>query len=204
MKQVILILFSVFFVFCLCACRQGVETSLMTPSIEEEESKIEQTTAAWRARFEVRDTDEEVRKLQKHFTENREILEKIALGMYKEQRESVLTLCARKGKIYAQDSNSVGFDYSKPIDSETGDLIADYYAQGYSKNQDIFICEEPLFLNNYNVCVFSYDSFLENDGVLTDVMLLYCEEESPEEFYYNEYVTLNDHWIICVEDFPFE
>ena len=115
--------------------------------------------------------------LKAHFEENREELEKIALAMFRDSKEYPYGLYAKMGNLYTGNpSNMEEIDFANPIESETADLVAAYFAKGFSETQDIYI-DRDLYFVRQDVCIFSYDAFLEDDGVLTQVNLMYYEEE---------------------------
>ena len=189
MRRIILIFSIIFLALCFCACGENEED--------------------WRDRYEVRDTATVVAELKEHFAENREELEQIALAMFRDTENTEkypYGLFGSWGKLYTWDS-SMDVDFSNPLESETADLIAAYYAKGFSEAQHIYI-DKDLYYVRQEVCVFSYNAFLEDDGVLTKVNLLYCEEEKLEEekpfgFPPVQIISLDDHWSICVVDYPY-
>ena len=141
---------------------------------------LEETS--WQDNYEVRDTNTVVAELKEHFVENREELDKIALAMFRDSKEHPYGLCAKMGRLYTVNPSDMELDFANPIESETADLVAAYFAKGFSETQDIYI-DRDLYFVRQDVCIFSYDAFLEDDGVLTEVNLMYYEEEDILTFH---------------------
>ena len=196
MKRQIMIVYIIITVLLMSACKQMVDID--NPSSVETVSSIA-TETSWRDRFEVRDTATVVAELKDHFTENRDELEQIAQAMFRDDRnteEYPFGLYGSYGKLYARNSTGE-IDFSNPIESETADLIATYYAKGFSKTLHIHIGKNLYYVKE-DVCIFSYAGFLEDDGVLTNVNLVYYEGDDITTYQPAQFIDLDDHWKICI------
>ena len=190
MKQFATVSLLVLMIFSLCACNT-------TKNIANSESILSwHSTEDWRANYETRSTDAVVAELKEHFEENREEIERIALAMFQDYRECSYGFHAKREKLYTRTSDG-DIDFSKPIKSETADLIAKYYAKGFSDSQAIFI-DNSYCYTDADVCEFCYDAFLADNGLLTELRLLYCEEDNATRYPYYDYIILDNHWQICV------
>ena len=204
MKKHIIVAIISLTVLLMNAC---TETNNIPPSVSNttEVTETVSTTSeetSWQDNYEVRDTNTVVAELKEHFVENREELDKIALAMFRDSKEFPYGLCAKMGRLYSVNPSNMELDFANPIESETADLVAAYYAKGFSKTQDIYI-DKDLYFVRQDVCIFSYDSFLEHDGVLTSVNLLYYEEEKLFGFPPAQFIDLDDHWSIYIIAYPY-
>ena len=186
------------------ACKHVDDVPAHIPSNTEDTETITATEAetSWQDNYEVRDTNTVVAELKAHFEENREELEKLALAMFRDSKEYPHGLCAKMGSLYTRNPSNMEIDFANPIESETADLVAAYFAKGFSETQDIYI-DRDLYFVRQDVCIFSYDAFLEDDGVLTEVNLMYYEEEDILTFPPAQFIDLDDHWMICIIAYPY-
>ena len=203
MKKLIIVAYIMIALF-LNACKHVDDVPAHIPSNTEDTETITATEAetSWQDNYEVRDTNTVVAELKEHFVENREELDKIALAMFRDSKEHPYGLCAKMGRLYTVNPSDMELDFANPIESETADLVAAYFAKGFSETQDIYI-DRDLYFVRQDVCMFCYDAFLEDDGVLTEVNLMYYEEEDILTFPPAQFIDLDDHWMICVIAYPY-
>ncbi len=192
MKQRIIIIAVTVFMLLFCACAQ----------VQNNETSVSVTdTANWRENYVERSTKVVVEELKEHFVQNREELEQIALAMFHDEREYPYGVLAKRGVLHPMTADGE-IEFAKTIESETADLIAKYYEKGFSVCQDIFIDHYKTYVD-YDVCVFCYDAYLEADGALTEVRLLYSETEIPEGTVSPEFIILDEHWQIYMIFYPY-
>lgn len=207
MKRRMIMITAIALMLLLCACTQvqnnETNTSVTdTTKAQNNETSVSVTdTTNWRELYEERSTSVVVEELKEHFAKNREELEQIALAMFQDDREYPYELLVKRGVLHPRSTDGK-IDFSKTIESEAADLVAKYYEKGFSVRQDIFMDHSYTYVD-YDVCAFCYDAYLEADGVLTEVRLLYSETEIPEGTVSPEFIILDEHWQIYIIFYPY-